>query len=94
MADGVVVIRQFWPFRVDDAIEVHDAKVGFGNFLRGSDEHFGRVPALIGWVRVGEEAADVGQSGGAEQCVGDCVKQHIGVAVTDKLSVVRNVDPA
>ena len=73
MADGVLVIRQFWPFCVNDAIEVHHAKTGLGDFCGGGGQHFGRVAASIGRLGIGKQAADVGQGGGAEQGVGDRV---------------------
>ena len=94
MADGVLVIRQFWPFGVDDAIEVHDAKAGLGDFCGGGGQHFGRIAASVGRIRVGEQAADIGQGGGSQQRVGDRMQQHVGVAVADKLPVVRHIDSA
>ena len=92
MADGILVIRQFWPFCVDDAIEVHDAKTGLGDFCGGDRQHFGGITASIGRLGIRKQPADIGQGGGAQDCVGDCMQQHVGVAVTDKLSVVRHVD--
>ena len=92
MADGVLVIRQFWPFCVNDAIEVHNGKASFGDLGRSGGQHFGRIAGAISGVGVWEEPADIGQSGRAEEGVGYCVEQDIGIAVTDKLSVVRHID--
>jgi hypothetical protein len=92
MADGVLVIRQFWPFGVDDAIEVHDAKAGLGNFRGRDGQHFGRIAASVGWLGIRKQSADIWQGSAAEQCVGYCMQQHVGVAVTDKLSVMRYID--
>ena len=60
----------------------------------GGGQHLGRVAAAVGRVGVGKQAADVGQGGGAQQGVGHGVQQHVGVAVADKLPVVRHVDAA
>jgi hypothetical protein len=87
-----MVIRQFWPLGVDDAIEVHHAKAGLGNLCCRGGQHFGRVAAPIGGLGVRKQAANIGQGGGSQYGVGYRVQQDIGVAMADKLSVMRHVD--
>ena len=94
MADGVFVVGELRAFGVDDAVEVHDAVAGVGDFVRRRSQHVGRVAAAVRFLRVGEQAADVGQGGGAEQGVGDRMEQHVGVAVADEVPIVRHVDAA
>jgi hypothetical protein len=94
MTDGVLVIRQFWPFGVNDAIEVHDDKASFGDLSGCGREHFGRIASAIGGIRVGEQPADIGQGGGPQESIGYCVEEHVGIAVTDKLSVMGHIDTA
>ena len=92
MADSILVIRQFWPFCVNDAIEVHDLKTGLEGLGESGGQHLGRIAAAIGWVCIGKQAADVGQGGGAEDRIGDRMEQNIGVAMSDKLPVMRHID--
>jgi hypothetical protein len=94
MANGVLVIRQFWPLRVNDAIEVHNGKARLGNLGSGGGQHFGRIAGKIGRIGVREQAANIGQGSGAQEGIGYRVEQHIRIAVTDKLSVVGHIDAA
>ena len=50
MADRILVSRQFWPFCVNDAIEVHHGKAGLGDLGDGGRQHFGRIAGAIGWI--------------------------------------------
>jgi hypothetical protein len=92
MANRVLVIRQFWPLGVNDAIEVHNLISGFGHLCSGNRQHLGRIATPIGRVRIRKQSADIGQGGSAEQSVGHRMQQDIGIAVTDKLSVMRHID--
>jgi hypothetical protein len=92
MANGVLVIRQFWPFGVDDAIEVRNGKTGLGNSCSSGCQHFGRIATSIGGLGIRKQPADIRQGGSSQQCVRDRVQQHIGIAVADKLSVMRHID--
>jgi hypothetical protein len=94
MPDRVLVIGQFWSFRVYHAIEIHDPIASLGDFRRGRRQHIGRIATAVRGVGVGEQAANIGQGGRPEKRIGHRVQQHIGVAVPDKLSVVRHVDAA
>ncbi len=92
VADGVVVVGEFGLFGVDHAVEVYDVVTGFVESGGGGAEHVGGVAAAVGGVGVREQAADIGQGGGAEDCVGDGVEEHVGIAVSDELARVGHVD--
>ncbi len=92
MADRVLMVGQFWTFGQHDAIDVRDAETGFPDFGRGCGKHLGRIAAAVGRIGIGKHSANIGQRRRAQQRIGNGVQQHVGVAMTDKLPVVRHVD--
>jgi len=94
VADGVQVVGQLGTFGVDNTIQVHNAITSLGNVLGSGSKHFSGVATAVGFVGVGEYAADVAEGGGAEDRVGHGVQQDIGVAMADELLVMGHVDAA
>jgi hypothetical protein len=79
---------QFRSLGENDAIQVYDPKTGLFDRLVGEREHFRRIAALIGGVRIGKELAYIPQVRSAKDRVGDGVEEHIGVAVADEVVIV------
>lgn len=92
MAHGVEVVGQFGSLGVNHAVNVDDTIANSGDFLGSDRQHFGRVAAAVGFLRVRKQLADIGQGGSAEQRVGDGVEQHIGITMADELPIVRHQD--
>ena len=67
---------------------------GPANALDRAGEHVGRIAIAVAWIGVGEPLANIAQGGRSEHRVGYGVQQYVGVAVTDGMSIVRNVDAA
>ena len=84
------VWRKFGLLRDDGGVDIGDVKARDGNFFANDAQQIKAVSVfkIIGSVR--EQAADVAQSGGAQQRIHDCVSQHICVGVTKKPVRVRD----
>ncbi len=52
------------------------------------------VRIAMALVAVRKHRADVAEPGRAEDRVGDCVQQHVGVGVTEQAALERNLDAA
>ncbi len=91
---GFLVRGKFGPLGGNHTVEVDQAVTGGGDAVVSLAEHVGGVAAAVGFVGIGEQLADVEQSGGAQQGVGDRVEQHVGVAVAHQMPIVRHVDAA
>jgi hypothetical protein len=94
VSDRIVVIGQLRALGMDDAIKIHNLITGIRDFRGGDGKHLGRVALRVGLVRIWKHASDVAQGGSPQQRVGHGVQQNVGVAMADKLPVVRHVDAA
>lgn len=73
-------------------IDRNEAFSGYNLYdLPQEDARIRPAPAL---VRVREMPAYVAQSRGAEKCVGERVKRHIGIAMTEQPELMGNIDAA
>lgn len=52
------------------------------------------IGTSVGWIRVGKQLADVGESGRSEQRIGHRMKNDVGVAMSDEPLFVRDFDAA
>ena len=60
----------------------------------GLAEHVHRVAAAVRLVRIGKKLADVAGRRRSEERIDDRVEEDVGVAMADKLPVMRDVDAA
>jgi hypothetical protein len=94
MANCVLVIRQLRSLGVYNAIEVDYPVTGFQYFGGSQLEHFGRIAAPVRFLRIGKHAANIRQCCPAQYSVGHGVQKHIGIAVTHKLPIMRDIHAA
>ena len=83
-----------WPFGEDDAVEVDDVEPVVTDATDRLVDEIAAVAVAIFRGGVGEQASDVGFGDRPEQCIGDGVEQHVGVAVTDRVDFGGDLDPA
>lgn len=81
-------------FEDDGGIGIDDAPRLRFEKADGLGEEDGGVFGFAAWVVVGEELADVGQAGGAEEGIGQGVVEGVAVAVGDGAAVMEEVDAA
>ena len=94
LADLLLIVRKFRLLDKHGAIEVRDPETLLGDLVPGGHEHLARVAPLVARVGIGKQLADVAQSSGTQQSVGNGVQQNVGIAVAHGLKVEGNVDPA
>jgi hypothetical protein len=94
VSDGIVVIGQLGSLGMDDAIKVYNLITSVCDLRGGRRQHLGRVALSVGLVGIWKHLSDVAQGGRAQQGVGHGVQQNVGIAMADKLPVVRHVDAA
>ena len=90
----VDVRREPRRFRDYGSIDVHDCEASVRDETGGLTQQPQAVGVPVRLVVGGEVAADVAQRGGAQQRVNDRVQQDVGIAVSDRMPVVRNIHPA
>jgi len=57
-------------------------------------QHIRRLSAAIGLVGIRKHLADIAERRRAEQGIGDRMQQHVGIAMSNRVLVMRNVDAA
>ena len=91
-ANGPLVVAEFRALCKHNAVEVDDLETRLDNAGVGKCQHLRRVATKVGTVGIGKQLADVPQGGRSEYRVGDRVQQDIRIAVTDSVSIMRDLD--
>ena len=86
--------QDFGPLGENHAIQIQDAKACRRHAIGRRPQHLGRITPFVGWIGVWKQFPDVPKRGRPEECVGDRVQEHIGIAVPQGLFVVRNRNTA
>jgi hypothetical protein len=93
-AHGLDVGRQLGRLRDHRAVDVDRPPAGLPHRRqRARQQHHGIGAGELGGG-VGEMAADVAQAGGAEQRVGDGVRQRVGIRMAQQAVAVRDAHAA
>jgi len=86
--------KEFWTLREDDTVDVDNLPAQSGYGVERNFEHFARETPLVFRVRVGKHLAYVAQRDGAEQRVDHGMHEGVGVAMANRLPIMRNIDAA
>lgn len=79
---------------MDYRIEIHNPVAGGHDVLVGLLQHFSRIASPVDFVGVGEKLANIAQRRGSQQGIGHGMQQRIGIAMPDRMLVVRHFNPA
>ena len=93
-AHGIAVRGDLGLLTGNGAVGIDKLKAQIARIVHHASEQHHRVGALIGGIGVGEELADVSPAAGAQNSVGQGVREHIGIRVAQQAALVGNVDPA
>ena len=78
-------------FSDETDIRIHHLPAPFGKITNDLFQQPGRIRALVGGIGIREVLADVTESCGAQQGVHEGMEHHVGVAVTCKTAVMRDL---
>jgi hypothetical protein len=83
-----------WRLGHDGAVDIADLEA-LGAHAPGSlGQQHGGVRPLELRVGIREMAADIAQRRSAEQGIGDCMQQHVGIRMAEQAQAVRHFDTA
>lgn len=93
-AHGIAVRGDFGLLAGNGAVGIDKLKAQLARIVHHTGKQHHRVGALIGRIGVGEQFADVSPAAGAQNGVGQGVREHIGIRVAQQTALIGNVDPA
>ena len=82
--DGAHLLQargDFWELGNQGGVEVDDGEAAIPQGGYGELEQDLGIDVLVGRIGVGEKVPDVGQGGGAKECVADGVGKGVGIGV-------------
>lgn len=85
---------EFGAFEDDDGVDVNDAETLLLEEVAREFEKTDGAGIFPAWIGIGEVSADVGEAGGAEECVGDGVNEDVAIGVASGAAVEWDVDAA
>ena len=93
-AHGIAVRGDLGLLAGNGAVGIDKLKAQLTRIVHHTGKQHHRVGALIGRIGVGEQFADVSPAAGAQNSVGQRVREHIGIRMAQQTALVGNVDPA
>ena len=93
-AHGIAVWGDLGLLAGNGAVGIDKLKAQLAHIVHHTGKQYHRIGTLVGRVGIGEQLADVSPAAGAQNGVGQGVREHIGIRVAQQAALVGNVDTA
>lgn len=84
--------RELGGLRRNNAIDIDDIETEFAHVVRNARQQHHGIGTRIRRVGIGEQFADIARTRSTEQRVGNGMRKHVGIGMSQKPLMVRNID--